>query len=494
MLTLNLDSVRSFRRNLSPKFSKSDILNPPKMSQMIDSQHLSSEYRDALQECASSMSNFLNGYMTPPPSATSRRHSLAISDFSGHFPSGSFSNSDYSSFSELPTPTSSISASSSRHHSITYSNLQPHTVSEPSPNYSLKYNEPNTPSDLNQSSVFGCFSPNAPYLCANSSPSFSNDPKSGVLGEGLLMTMPGISDGLSTDLITQDLHDGRISPYEQAPSITLGGIPDFDTSTRLDGSFSDPEVDYSQNCSSGTNWPTHLVSPETVDPSHTFIFSSPPGSPSAHHLGSPIKLEHMPLQRASFDTLSAYGEISPVSSPTTSGRRASDMAVTPTPRSRGFSRLHKVRRISGWKKENRTGLQFPMCDIQKIRTIETNPCLPCSTPNKRVAFKRPEHLKRHLLTDQHTKNVMEDAKNRGIRCPSPMDKPVYPCLIPNCKKGLDKAPFVGRRDNLTQHYKNTHFHDKHKNGGGKNDWVSVERAEELGLASKDPRNKEKYEG
>ncbi len=114
--------------------------------------------------------------------------------------------------------------------------------------------------------------------------------------------------------------------------------------------------------------------------------------------------------------------------------------------------------------------------------------------NKRVAFKRPEHLKRHLITDQHTKNVTEEAVRRGIRCPSPIEKPVYPCLIPNCKKGLDKAPFVGRRDNLTQHYKNTHFHDKHKNGGGKNDWVSVERAEELGLASKDPRNKEKYEG
>jgi len=114
--------------------------------------------------------------------------------------------------------------------------------------------------------------------------------------------------------------------------------------------------------------------------------------------------------------------------------------------------------------------------------------------NKRVAFKRSKHLKRHLITDQHIKNVTKKAVRREIRCSSSIEKSVYPCLIPNCKKGLDKAPFVGRRDNLTQHYKNTHFHDKHKNGGGKNDWVSVERAEELGLASKDPRNKEKYEG
>lgn len=464
------------------------------MSQMMESQRPSSNYHDALQECSASMSNFLNGYMTPPPSATSRRHSLAISDSSGHFPSGSFSNSDYSSFSELPTPTSSTSAASSRHHSIAYNTFHPHIVSDSSPNESLRYNEPSTSSNLNQSSTFGCFLPDASYLCANSSPSFSNNPNPGVLGEELIMTMPGISNGLSTDLTSQDLQDGQISPFEQATSIDVEAISHFDATAPLHTSFLNPEINYSRNCSSSTDWSTQLVSQDTVDPSHTFMFSSPPGSPSTHQLGSPIKLEQLPPQRTSFETLSSYSGLSSRSSPIMSGYKASDTAATPTPRSRGFIRLRKAGRLSGWKTENRTALQFPMCDIKKIETIETNLCLPCSTPNKRVAFKRPEHLKRHLITDQHTKNVMEEAVRRGIRCPSPIEKPVYPCLIPNCKKGLDKAPFVGRRDNLTQHYKNTHFHDKHKNGGGKNDWVSVERAEELGLASKDPRNKEKYEG
>lgn len=460
------------------------------MSQTMD---LSSKYRDALQECSSSMPNFLDGYMTPPRSATSRRHSLVICDSSGHFPSGSFSTSDYSSFSELPTPTSSTSASSSRHHSIAYNTFQPQMVSDSSPNESLQYKESSTSTDLDQSSAFGCLLPDVSYLCANSSPSFSNDPTSGVLNEGLLMTMPGISTSLSTDLISQDLQDGQISPFEQATPINVEAIPHFNATTRLDTSFPDPDVDYSQNYSSDTDWSTHLVSPETVDPSHTFMFSSPPGSPT-QQLGSPIKLEQLPPQHASFEKLSPYSDVSPDCSPTISRYKTSDMVNTPTLRSRGFTRLRKVGRLSGWRTENRAALQFPMCDIRKIESIDTNPCLTCSTATKRVAFKRPEHLKRHLITEQHTKNVMEDAVRRGIKCPSPVEKPIYPCLIPNCKKGLDKAPFVGRRDNLTQHYKNTHFHDKHRNGGGKNDWVSVERAEELGLASKDPRNKEKYEG
>lgn len=459
------------------------------MSQMMD---LSSEYRDALQECSSSVPNFLNGYMTPPRSTTSRRHSLAISDSSGHFQSGSFSTSDYSSFSELPTPTSSTSASSSRHHSIAYNTFQPQTVSD-SANELLQYKESGTPTDFDQSSAFGCLLPDVSYLCANSPPSFSNDATSGVLSEGLLMTMPDISTSLSTDLIPQDLQDRRVSPFEQATGINLEAIPHFNTTTHLDISFPNHDIDYRQNCSSDTQWSNHLASPETVDPSHTFMFSSPPRSPT-QQLGSPIKLEQLPPQHASFEMLSPYSDISPECSPTISRYKASDMVATPTPRSRGFSRLRKVGRLSGWRTENRATLQFPMCDIRKIESIETNPCLTCSTATKRVAFKRPEHLKRHLITEQHTKNVMEDAMRRGVKCPSPVGKPVYPCLIPNCKKGLDKAPFVGRRDNLTQHYKNTHFHDKHRNGGGKNDWVSVERAEELGLASKDPRNKEKYEG
>ena len=308
------------------------------------------------------------------------------------------------------------------------------------------------------------------------------------------MTIPGMPSTYSTNLTAQAIQDGHISAYEQDGSMAAEGIPGADPLTDLNSSFSISEIDYDQNCtglpsSNSASWPTHSASLETVVPSHTFMFSSSPSSPSAQQLGSPIKLEHLPPQHVSFDDLSSHPGLALESSPTVAGHSGLGMAATPIPRNRGISRIRKGGRISRWKPGNKTTLQFPMCDIRKIEKIETNPCLPCN-----VAFKRPEHLKRHLITDQHTKNVVEYAKKNGIECPSPIEKPVYPCLIPNCKKGLDKAPFVGRRDNLTQHYKNTHFHDKHRNGGGKNDWISVERAEELGLGSKDPRNKDKYEG
>ena len=337
------------------------------------------------------------------------------------------------------------------------------------------------------------------YMCDETSLPFPAHLKPGALDEELLMTMPGISNSLSAELAPQRLEDGQIPSYEQSGLVVVEGISDFDPISGLEH-FAMPELDFSPNPtglppSNNPDWRAPFASLETVDPSHTFMFSSRPGSPSAHQLGSPIKLESGPPQRTSFENLSIHTDISSDSSPTLAERRDLDAAVTAAPRYGGLSRFRKAGRISGWKPGNKTTLQFPMCDIRKIEKIETNPCLPCSDVlKKRVAFKRPEHLKRHLITDQHTRNVMEDAMNKKIKCPSPMEKPVFPCLVPNCKKGLDKAPFVGRRDNLTQHYKNTHFHDKHKNGGGKNDWISVERAEELGLASKDPRNKEKYEG
>lgn len=463
------------------------------MSQFTDSHYLSSRYRNAVHECASSMSSFSSGYgyMTPPPSATSRRHSAAMSvDSSGQFLSGSLPNTDSSSFAEPPTPTSSTSSSSSRHHSIAYSTFQLYPVSDSSPSHSQQYNEPSTPPDSHQPSNSEVFINDASYFCANSSSPFSTGLKPGVLDEELLMAIPGMSNSLSTNLTSQVIQDGRISAYEQDGSIAAEGISGFDPLTGLDSSFSISEIDYDQNCTglpilNSASWPTHSASLETVVPSHTFMFSSPPSSPCAHLLGSPIKLEQLPPQRTSFEKLSAHPELSPESSPNITGHNELDMAATPTPRIRAISRFRKGGRMSGWKPGNKTTLQFPMCDIRKIEKIQTNPCLACG-----VAFKRPEHLKRHLITDQHSKNAMK----MGIKCPSPTEKPVYPCLIPNCKKGLHKAPFVGRRDNLTQHYKNTHFNDKHRNGGGKNDWISINRAEELGLGSKDPRNKDKYEG
>ena len=474
----------------------------PRMSQIIDSQFLSSRYRSAVQECASSMSSFSSGYgyMTPPPSATSRRHSMAMSvDSSGQFLSGSFSNSDSSSFGEPPTPTSSTSAPTSRHHSIAYNTLSPYNVSNSSPD-SQQYNEPSTPPDSQEHSNSEFFMHDASYMCAGSSSPFPAHLKPAALDEGFLITMPGISDNLASELASQSLQDGQISSYEEGGAITIESLSGFTPISGLEDPFPMSEVEFGQSCaglppSNTISWQAPFASLETVDPSHTFLFSSRPGSPSAHQLGSPIKLEELPPQRTSFGKLSAHIEVSPESSPNMPGHRSLDTSATPTPRNRGLGRLRKVGRISGWKPGNKTTLQFPVCDIRKIEKIETNPCIPCTVIlDKRVAFKRPEHLKRHLITDQHTKNVMEYAKRPGVKCPSPIDKPVFPCLIPNCKKGLDKAPFVGRRDNLTQHYKNTHFHDKHKNGGGKNDWISIARAEELGLASKDPRNKEKYEG
>ena len=464
------------------------------MSLTIDSQLSTSKYRDALQEY------YPSGYMTPPSSATSRRHSAAMSmDSSGEFLSTSFSTSDSSSFSELLTPKSLTPAASCRRHSTAYSGFQTHTISDPSPEDPRVYTEPSTPSDWPQSSISECFVLDASYQCTTSSLPFPSDLKFGDLNEGLLITMPAAPNGLSANLASQDLQEGQISSYDQATSLAVGDIPGFDPITALENSFLSSDMGYSPDSiglpsASSTSWSSHLTSPETVIPSHTFMLSSPPSSPSTHQLGSPIKLEQ-PQQRRSFDTSSAYNEVSPGSSPTMPEHRLLEVTATPTRRNRGLGRFRRVGRVSGWKSENKRARQFPGCDIRKIETIETNPCQPCTYMlDKRVAFKRPEHLKRHLITDQHTKNVMEYAKELKIKCPSPIEKPIYPCLVPNCKKGLEKSPFVGRRDNLAQHYKNTHFHDKHRNGGGKNDWISIERADELGLASKDPRNKEKYEG
>ena len=466
------------------------------MSLTIDSQLSSAKYRDASQEC------YPNGYMTPPSSATSRRPSVAMSaDSFGPFSSTSFPASESNSFCELLTPTSSFSASSHRRHSTAYSDFQPCLVADPSIVDSRHYIEASTPSDWPQSSTTECFVLDTSYTCATSSSSFSNDLRFGSPNEeGLLMTMPGDLSEASAPSVAQDLQGGHILSYNQTTSLATDDMPGFDPMTTLDTAFLSSAADYGDDCialksTNDNSWPANLALSETVVPSHMFMLSSPPGSPLPHHLGSPIKLEQMNSERASFDNLSAYSGASPGSSPTTSGRRLLDITVTPTPRNRGLGRFRKLGRLSGWKSGNKAALRFPGCDIRKIESIETNPCVPCTVIlDKHIAFKRPEHLKRHLITEQHTKNVAAYAMRMKLECPTPVEKPIYPCLIPNCKKGLDKSPFVGRRDNLTQHYKNTHFHDKHRNGGGKNDWISVERADELGLASKDPRNEAKYEG
>ena len=88
----------------------------------------------------------------------------------------------------------------------------------------------------------------------------------------------------------------------------------------------------------------------------------------------------------------------------------------------------------------------------------------CPHCKERKAFRRPEHLNRHLKSLH-------------------VDGGYEPCKVPGCLMAIRNRP-----DNMKTHYKNTHLYEGDgPRKGKKNIWVSIERAIELGLGDIDPR-------
>ena len=87
----------------------------------------------------------------------------------------------------------------------------------------------------------------------------------------------------------------------------------------------------------------------------------------------------------------------------------------------------------------------------------------CPYCKERKAFRRPEHLNRHLKS-LHAAGGYE------------------PCKVPGCKLMIRNRP-----DNMKTHYKNTHLYEDGPRKTKKNTWLSIEAAKELGLGDIDPR-------
>ena len=84
-----------------------------------------------------------------------------------------------------------------------------------------------------------------------------------------------------------------------------------------------------------------------------------------------------------------------------------------------------------------------------------------------LRFQRPEHLKRH----------------RGsVHALAPL---WFPCLVPTCfeKDKVTRKRIKARGDNVTMHYRNTHFKQGNSENSGKNDRVSMKDAYLLSLTT-----------
>ena len=96
----------------------------------------------------------------------------------------------------------------------------------------------------------------------------------------------------------------------------------------------------------------------------------------------------------------------------------------------------------------------------KKEKVSRYPCPKCIQRK----FNRPEHLGRHLASVHGGKQDM------------------IKCRVRDCPTEI-----VNRTDNMNTHYKNCHMYGPHEKKGKKRQWLSIEKARELGLGHMDPR-------
>ncbi|KAL9613010.1 MAG: hypothetical protein Q9167_002443 [Letrouitia subvulpina] len=133
-------------------------------------------------------------------------------------------------------------------------------------------------------------------------------------------------------------------------------------------------------------------------------------------------------------------------------------------------RYHKFHRPKKAIFRSRLSSEPYICETYKYSSEgKQHHCLDCN-----IKFDRPEHCNRHKDTVMHRERLKQLGK--------PLKEvKMYPCIVPKCGKELT------RNDNLKAHYQNTHLFDKNTNSKKRREYVSIERAESLGLAQFDPR-------
>ena len=123
-------------------------------------------------------------------------------------------------------------------------------------------------------------------------------------------------------------------------------------------------------------------------------------------------------------------------------------------------------------RRNQLGKRSPGYTIRKAQRhmqgpirYEPGPQNICPYCKERKAFKRPEHLNRHV---------------KSIHMPGKYE----PCLVVECNRRICR----NRPDNMKQHLRKTHLYsgDGPKKGK-KNHWLSIEEAKQRGFGDIDPR-------
>ena len=398
------------------------------------------------------------------------------------------------------TPQSSISASTSRRPSLASATRPMSTFGPPAaqpkhlgtPRTPIKYEGPYSSQSFSPQSGYLCYPPTSQGL-ENSFPMNLEDRNlSGKLHIALGLGEPNCID------------TGSFSTYDQeeiiSPHISFGSEHGLQSNVPFGNHYGEygqdrrPYQDYQTSFSANDldeSQPVRL--PQTIAPSQTtYKAESTPPPTLGDPFVSPVKpsFGSSPTEEASSfldrshcfayldDTLASPNNF--VSNGSGRSRTSSDFdseddeppfkAEDPTkPSSSFFNDTNSPPKTRAYRRSqagNRSGgSQIKRAQRRMSYPIKREPGPQHRCPHciEKTCFKRPEHLTRHVVS-KHGEGEEQM------------------CVVPDCGRVIR-----GRPDNMTAHYRRTHLYGDCKKKGKKNEWLSIERARELGLGSIDDR-------
>ena len=439
------------------------------------------DYRDISFDCsyASSNSTFSCGSLTPQSSvsaSTSRRQSLvcsAMNSMSGHDSISQVKgfrrprtpvniNDQYSNMQEMTTgsyncTTPSSTPSSQELENMLFMNTEDSIFTDKlQAALSLDHCDGTQASSF---SAFGEVDTKCQELIGQEAKSFgssySTDQFSSSLGDGEDLTY----QGLHTEPTYSHCHNDLSSPQTIIPSQTYQVPQSAFSATHISPRIlGDPFISPAKRSSSSS----YINEPErTFDPPEdSNLYERAP------HFRDDILLEGLGLCQ-SFTAKSEFSD----DEHTVLSQSASESPHTDAPslfqRRRQYRKSQSGSRSAdsspGGMSKQRTP---PIKKEGMFKSSNKHPCPICPhhPGDQKRQFNRPEHLSRHIAS-------VHGANQDLIRC-----------KVKDCP-----AKIVHRTDNMKAHYRNCHMYGPRKLKGKKREWLSIERARELGLGHMDPR-------
>ncbi|KAL8825101.1 MAG: hypothetical protein Q9191_004616 [Dirinaria sp. TL-2023a] len=403
------------------------------------------------------------------------------------------------------TPQSSTSASTSRRHSLVSSAPKSLSFLPPSATQSKRLTAQRTP--VAYDTLYQGFGAPVEYLCSTPDPQsveipypmeFEQSSASGKLQMALALGQPGSMEGGPYSMYNQDNlftpQSGFESEESIAPAILLSQYSHYARDQRSH------QAHPSLPAMGGTTTKQHLDAPQTVAPAQTTYTAPRTPSPTlAEPFVSPIKhsLARSPLKEGadfigaldnfecldnaleSPGSMNSYGsEQSRTLSGTKFEENEEQTTISNSVPSQTFAASTDKKRASKHRicRRNHVGRRAPGYTVRKAQRhmpgpirYEPEPQNICPYCEDRKAFKRPEHLNRHIK--KHMPGEFE------------------PCIIEECKKQICRD----RKDNMWQHIKNTHLYPgvgpdgNEPKKGKKNLFLTIEEAKKRGFGDIDPR-------